>query len=172
MIFLIYHDWSFGVVRKSDGQTHWRLRCHIVFSVGGSVILFPIVQERMFKNAYSNLLSSYLTCWRYTDARKFISVKLGGIIFLTNQMKRREQKRTEISWKRTLNLSKEGSSLITLVKYYAQKRWPLSIECVELLLIDSISISRSVIIILQPFISKLESKLHMKADWEIRFDHW
>ena len=55
-------------------------------------------------------------CWRYTDARKFISVKLGGIIFLTNQMKRREQKRTKISWKRTPNLSKKGTSLITLVK--------------------------------------------------------
>ena len=66
-----------------------------MFSVGGSVILFPIVQERMFKNAYSNLLSSYLMCWRYTDARKFISVKLGGIIFFDQSDETKRTKEDE-----------------------------------------------------------------------------
>ncbi len=43
------------------------------------LLVLPIVKERRLKNAYSDSLSSYLMSRRYTDARKFISVKYGGI---------------------------------------------------------------------------------------------
>lgn len=54
--------------------------------------------------------------WRYTETRKLISVNWAACISWTNQMKGREQKRTKISWKRTPNLSKKGSSPQSLLR--------------------------------------------------------
>ena len=45
------------------------------------------------KKANGHAVSSYLMCWRHSDARKLISVELGGTSFLTNQMKGREPKK-------------------------------------------------------------------------------
>ena len=73
--------------KRTDGTgTHCVLGGQVFCSISYS-------PRKDLKNAYSHSLSSYLMCWRYTDARKLISVKLGGIFFLTNQIKGREPKK-------------------------------------------------------------------------------